>query len=202
MNTPKQDLGFIKGVRKSGAEPFHINGKKLPETLLSFWQWSSSGLMGNALRGMLAEFIVATDLGCAGGTGQQWNAYDLVTPDGVKVEVKSAAYLQNWSQKKLSTIQFGIRPALGWDVKTQKRSETRTRLADVYVFCLLKHKDKESVDPLNMAQWDFYILSTEVLDKNLPGQKTLSLRSLKRLNPSIVSYGQIGEEVKQQARRR
>ena len=114
------------------------------------------------------------------------------------MEVKSAAYLQRWSQKKLSNIQFGIQQTRGWDAETKKRSLTKIRQADVYVFCLLIHQDKDTVDPLNLDQWEFYVLSTEVIDRKLGGQKTVSLATLQKLNPLRVGYGSIGEAVKQQ----
>ena len=53
------NLKAIPNVRRIGSEPFHIDGTDLPNTLLNFWQWSSSEVVGNALRGMLAEYIVA-----------------------------------------------------------------------------------------------------------------------------------------------
>ncbi|MCB0035652.1 MAG: hypothetical protein KDE51_16580, partial [Anaerolineales bacterium] len=64
---------------KSGQEPFTDNGQPLPLTLLDFWQWSSSDLVNNALRGVLAEFIVASALGCQTPTRTEWDAYDLQT---------------------------------------------------------------------------------------------------------------------------
>lgn len=48
---------------KTGAEPFYNNGAFLPKrTLLDFWRWAASDLVGNALRGILAEYIVACAL--------------------------------------------------------------------------------------------------------------------------------------------
>ena len=38
------------------------------------------------------------------------------------------------------------------------------RQSDVYVFALLKHKDKQTVDPLNVKQWDFHVVPTKALD--------------------------------------
>ena len=56
---------------------------------------------------MLAEFIVATALGIpTDGVREGWAAWDLTTPGGVRVEVKTAAYLQSWAQKELSKISF------------------------------------------------------------------------------------------------
>jgi hypothetical protein len=66
-------------------------------TLLDFWQWAYSDLLSNTNRGRLAEFIVARALSLGlTDVRIEWDAVDLVTPTGVKVEVKSAAYLQSW----------------------------------------------------------------------------------------------------------
>ena len=45
--------------RKRGDDPFHINEEPLDFNLQSFWQWSSSDLVSNATRGIIAEYIVA-----------------------------------------------------------------------------------------------------------------------------------------------
>ena len=92
----KADFPALTVKRKTGDEPFSVNGRPTGFVLLNFWQWLASDLVDNALRGALAEYIVACDLGIADGTRPGWNAYDLITPEGIKVEVKSAAYLQSW----------------------------------------------------------------------------------------------------------
>jgi hypothetical protein len=33
---------------KMGDEPFHVDGKDLPLTLLDYWRWSGSDLVSNA----------------------------------------------------------------------------------------------------------------------------------------------------------
>src|SRR5207248_1997953 len=124
------------------------------------------------------EYIVAQALGVAQGIRAEWESFDLKTPAGVKIEVKSAAYLQTWYHKKLSTISFAIRPTQDWDASTGEYSSDFKRRADIYVFCLLKHKDKESVNPLDLSQWEFYILSASILDERFPTQKQLSINSL------------------------
>jgi len=80
----------------TGSEEFNNGGLKLPASLLDFWKWSSSDLLSNALRGVLTEFIVAMALGISiDKPREEWAAYDLVTNDGIKVEVKSAVYVQS-----------------------------------------------------------------------------------------------------------
>src|SRR5215831_11893730 len=186
-----QSLDKLHVVRKMGAEPFHANGCPFAFDVLSFWQWSSSDLVSNAMRGVLAEYLVACALDVADGTRIEWDAYDLKTQGGVKVEVKSAAYLQSWKQTKLSTICFDVRPTVGWDASTNGFSPERKRQADVYVFALLKHQEKATLDPLNVAQWDFYVLPTAVLDEKCPNQKQISLTTLLQLQPIKASFGRI-----------
>ena len=146
------NLKAIKTDKKSGSEPFKSHGQELPIQLLSFWQWSSSDLVGNALRGMLAEYIVSYALGDEREVRQEWDAYDIQTPDGIKVEVKSSAHLQSWPQCDFSNITFNIKKTKGWNAKTNEYSSKFMRQADVYVFCLLNHKDKATVEPLNLDQ--------------------------------------------------
>jgi len=177
------ELPAIKVSRKNGTESFHDNEKSTPFNLLSFWQWSSSDLVGNTLRGMLAEYIIASAVGSTKGTRTEWDAFDIETPDKIKIEVKSSAYIQSWSQPKLSAISFGIQPTLGWDSKSNTYSKDRVRQSNIYVFCLLAHKDKDTIDPLNLDQWVFYIITTKTLNKAVGNQKTISLSSLEKLKP-------------------
>ena len=192
----------IEVSRKSGIESFHENGKPLKENLLSFWQWSASELVGNAMRGILAEYIVASAVGLSDGSRTEWDAYDIETKEGIKVEVKSGAYIQSWSQRKLSSIQFGIRPTRKIDIQNNTYSTTAKRQSDVYVFCVLHHKDQSTIDPLDLEQWVFYILPTEELNKSVGGQKTITLSSLIRLNPMEAVYRKVYSAIKQAANKK
>ncbi|TDK96490.1 hypothetical protein EI067_15420 [Mycobacterium paragordonae] len=143
-----------------------------------FWEWAYGDLLSNTTRGVLAEYIVATALGIHDTTRVEWDRYDLVIGD-IGVEVKSAAYVQTWKQTQLSKIVFGIRPAMGWDARTDTFAESAGRSADVYVFCLLETKDRGAINPLDVAQWTFYVLPTS----KLPEQNTI------RLAPLIAKFG-------------
>ena len=184
-------LPQLRIEKRTGDEPFSLNGQPLELTLREFWQWSSSDLVDNTMRGVLAEFIVASALGVTRKPRVGWDAYDLETPTGIKVEVKSAAYLQSWFQKTYSSICFNIRPTRRYDGSTNELDTEVKRQADVYVFCLLKEKDKSKVDPLNLNQWLFFILPAAELNKRFPIQKTIGLSALKSLAPREVRYGQI-----------
>lgn len=189
----------LKLTRKIGNEQFTLSGKPLDFQLIEFWQWSVSDLTSNATRGRLAEFLVATALNLTNGVRNEWDAFDLLLPNGTKLEIKSAAYLQSWSHAKLSAINFKIRQTFAWDSNTNKSSTESARQADIYVFCLLKHTDKATIDPMNLDQWEFYLLPTKVLNEKFPTQKSIGLSSLMKLQPVISSYENLAKRILQLA---
>lgn len=191
------NLGKKAAELKSGNEHLLFREKRLGNTLLDFWRWSVSDLLSNATRGRFAEFIVATatriDISIC---RDEWSAYDLETPEGIKVEVKSAAFLQSWSQASYSQVSFSIKESQIWDADTNKFSNSRKRHADVYVFCLLNHMDKRTVDPMNLDQWEFYVLPTDLISKKIVGSKSISLSKLRSMVDS-VSYDDLANTIKE-----
>jgi len=182
-------------MERTGEEYFTFNNKKLSINVLSFWQWSSSDLLVNVFRGKLAEFIVASSIDLIENQREEWDAYDLITEKGLKVEIKSSAYLQSWNQAKLSKITFGIQPTVVW-LDNNQRSKTIKRQADIYVFCVLNHKDKKTVNPLNLNQWNFYIIDTKILNSERTNQKTITLSSLLELNPEKLDYSGLEDSIR------
>lgn len=190
------NLQRLSIARKVGKERFHINGNKLNFDLLSFWQWSSSDLISNVTRGNVAEYIVARGLGLAERAVRDgWAAFDLETPSGIKIEVKSAAYVQSWHQKRLSSITFMTPKTRAWDADTNIQSSESKRQADVYVFALLAHTDKTTIDPLNLDQWRFYLLPTATLDERTRSQHSITLRSLEKLCSEAITYAGLSKAV-------
>lgn len=186
------DLGRLIVSRKTGEEYFHTDATDLHFTLLDFWQWSASDLVSNATRGRLAEYIVAKALDVdTGGVRNEWEAYDLRTGHGIRIEVKSAAYIQSWFQSRVSSITFLIRPTRAWDADTNRQSPDAKRQADVYVFALLAHRDKSTVNPLNVDQWRFYVVSTPVLNARTRSQHSITLNSLEILAGRSVVFSEL-----------
>lgn len=162
----------------------------------SFWQWAYSDFLSNAQRGVLAEYIVAQALGATETPRKEWDAVDLVTSSGIKVEVKSAAYLQRWEQKKKSDIRFDIANKKSWDADTNITSTEALRSADVYVFCLYTEEtDKSPERPLNLDKWDFLVCSTAFLNLNFPNQKTIGMAALEQAGLKRVSYSGLCDEL-------
>jgi hypothetical protein len=56
------------------------------------------------------------------------------------------------------------------------------RQADVYVFAVLYHQDKATLNPFDLDQWNFYVLSTKVLNERTRSQHSITLKSLQALS--------------------
>ena len=181
----------------NGTEKFTLNGKCTDITINDYWSWAYSDLLNNASRGVLAEFLIYSAIRSTPPENSQmrvdWAPYDLTSPSGRRIEVKSAAYLQSWDQEYYSKIIFDIAPHRAWDAKTGYAPEAK-RNSDLYVFCVYTalSRDKSILD---LDLWDFYVLPTSVLNQKIPDQKTIGLQSLKKLNPIKTSYSDLGRTI-------
>ena len=184
MSSPTQRL---QGSEQFGSERFKV---------LEFWQWAYSDLLSNTLRGILAEFLVVQAVGAAGRTRKEWDAFDVITPEGLRIEVKSAAYIQTWHQDKLSKISFDIACKTSWDAETNTTDLEPNRSADIYVFALLHEKNRDRLNPTDLTQWTFFVLPTTRLN-DLGPQKTISLNSLRKLDPIETSFERLADTIRQ-----
>lgn len=189
------NLPNIKTEKKSGKESFQTDNEDLPFSVLNFWQWYASDLLDNTTRGFLAEFLVAQALGQTGTPRVEWDAYDVKTDSGIKVEVKSASYIQSWEQSGYSKISFNISSTQGWEADSNTYSDEKIRQADVYVFCLLHYKDQKTIDPLNLDQWAFYVISTKRLNEKVGNQKSIALSRLVDIGATKVEFDQLEEAI-------
>lgn len=162
---------------------------------ISFWQWAFSDFLSNALRGVLAEYIVGSATDSVSGKRVEWDAYDLKTETGVRIEVKSAAYLQSWKQSKPSLIRFDIAKKQSWYAETNSYSVESARSADVYVFCVFSENNREIADPLDLEQWFFLVAPVHVLDANFSNQKSVALSSLESTGIKRITFAQLTDEI-------
>lgn len=195
------NLGPLELQLKSGKETFTSDGAPLDFDVLEFWRWSTSDLVDNTTRGVLAEFIVAKALGIDTTLPREgWATWDLnwrVAPDTtLAIEVKSAAYLQSWGQKRLSTIQFVVPRRRGFDAVANELEQSASRHAHVYVFCLLAHQDKTTIEPTDLDQWRFWAVPTKHLDDRQRSQHSITLNSLITLAGEPVTFGELTAKVR------
>lgn len=158
-----------------------------------FWSWALSDLRTNTVRPMLAEFLVAQALGAATQPRIEWDAYDVVTPDGIRVEVKSSAYLQAWTQERPSAIRFGGLNGRTWDA-VAGYSSAASYNADVYVFAVVTARDHGSYDPLDVAQWSFWVLPKATVEAT--GLRSLGLSRIEALAGASIPYEELARTVR------
>ena len=174
----------IRTRRKTGDETF----SGMPHTLREYWAWAHSDIASNAERGKLAEYIVHCAIGGSTPCRTEWDAFDVLSREGVRIEVKSSAYLQTWNQSRFSKIQFDIAPKNAWDAAANVYAKEPCRSADVYVFCLFACQDAKCAEPLDLKQWEFFVLNTCVLNERAPAQKKIGLNALLRLGARKVDF--------------
>ena len=189
-----------------GSEQLTFKDKELGSSVLDFWSWAYSDLIRNVNRGAFAEFIVLEAMNNQSGiTPPRTNfrvsmdAYDLLSPDGIRVEVKSSAYIQAWESEHPARISFRIAPAKSLDSSGNYSADSQyCRHSDVYVFCVWTAMSREQ-NILDLSLWDFYVIATTRLDQKVPNQKTITFQSLLSLQPRKVDYFGLYEAIRSEA---
>ena len=161
-------------------------------TVADFWRFAMPDLRMNNTRGLFAEFLVSQAV-----KSQQprveWASHDVETQDGLRIEVKTSAYLQAWEQRSLSPIRFGGLRARTWSPGAGYR-ETKSYNADVYVFAVQTARDHAAYDPLDTSQWDFYVLpcpEVAALDSD-----SLGLGAVHEAAGAPVPFSELGNRIR------
>jgi hypothetical protein len=176
----------------SGNEP--ITGADA--RLRDFWAWAYSDLRANTVRPMLAEYLVARAVGADLRPRVEWDSYDVLTPHGLRLEVKSSAYLQAWEQPRLSAITFGGLRARVWT--DDGREVEQTYNADGYVFAVQTATEHAAYDALDLDQWSFWVLPAAAVAAT--GQRSLRLSVVREMAGPPVGYAELAQRIRQVAR--
>ncbi|MDP4000217.1 MAG: hypothetical protein Q8Q11_02170 [bacterium] len=182
------------GTKLNMDEPFRNLPKPFKRTAQDYWQWGYSAVLSNTDRGVLAEYIVAVLLGIDEAARIPWDACDLRLPDGKKIEVKSTAKLQAWSQGKLNEPRIVLKPTKAYDPRTNTYLPADFN-ADVYIFCFFKTEKLEKANLLDMSQWDFYVFSQTQIMGLLAGRKSISLKQLESEGFKSISADSVASAV-------
>jgi len=180
-------------------DSFKYHGK---ETLsvLDFWRFKYCQLSGQSAE--IAEFFVSKALGIDKAENvNYWSAYD-ISYRGRRIEVKETKYVHPWNHKRVSEVRtFSIAPTKNeyWNDGFEKENKgVLSRQNDIYVFCLNTNRDIMNPDPLNMDDWEFYIIPTFRINAYAGNmQKTISLNEVKKLSSGAVCFDGIKEKVDQ-----
>lgn len=175
----------------SGDEMFMMGREPRGFNIRHFWSYMYSNVLDNT--GDLAEFIVAAALGIKFNKKYGWTLYDIDYRDK-RIEVKATAYVQPWradgnyseqrvfSIRKTHTIEGDMNSPLA-------------RNSDVYVFVLNTAKKMEEANPLNLEQWCFWVIRTEIINALCGENKTISLKKIQDLGGDGVTFDELKLEI-------
>jgi hypothetical protein len=186
--------GYSGGETLGGAEV-----RLTDASILNFWQWAYSDLTNNVNRGVFAEWMVAKLLGIEQLESRlAWQPWDIETPNGVRIEVKAAAYVHAWTpgesdddaaRVQSPTVVFSsLRTHLWTDHLQRDVANDLTYNADLYVFCLQAHPGRHEWDGLDLGQWEFYVLPKSALEDH--GTTSMRLSTVSRLSGGALSAGE------------
>ncbi len=66
--------------------------------------------------------------------------------------------------------------------------------ADCYVFCVYTETERSKANVLDMSQWEFYVVATERINRQLGAQKTAALSTIRTL-AGPVGYARLKERI-------
>jgi hypothetical protein len=162
---------------------------------LEFVDWAFGNTMDNALRGVVAEYLVHKAVGGIAEHRVNWDAYDVEMPDSCKIEVKTSGYLQEWQQARPSIIQFDIARKDPWIAKENRFVGQKCRYSDIWVFAVHTEQDPELADPFKTDQWQFLVTSARWLDETFGDQKSVRYSVLLGKGLKPVNYSELAREI-------
>ncbi|MBN1162503.1 hypothetical protein JXA34_02025 [Patescibacteria group bacterium] len=189
----------VEPKKLTGKETFKNANKEF--SVLQFWQFAFSNLNSNVLRGDLAEFFIENALRDVEHITikNPWGDFDVVTNEGTKIETKCSAFLQDWDQKELSKPLFsGLRAKdLYWNsaVSDFKADSGKDYKSDIYVFVLQNHKNPETLNLLDMNQWEFFVLSRDELKEISKNASSVSLVKLQKENVEPIHFNGLRQAI-------
>lgn len=169
-------------------------------SVLEFWQYGFSNLNSNIIRGSLAEFIVENLLKNKEEIKirNPWGDFDVLYKNK-KIEIKCSSYLQDWDQDNFSKITFSGLKAKGlyWSTAVGKfnKDAQKEYKADIYILCLVNHKDPKTLNLLDLNQWSFYILTKEELKNISNNGSSISLAKLEKCNILPLRYKEVKDYI-------
>jgi hypothetical protein len=165
-------------------------------TVEDFWRFAIPDLRVNNVRGWLAEFLVWRALGVERPRRIEWDAYDVIW-EGIRIEVKSSAYLQVWAQKKPSALVFTDLSSHFWPLDAATPAAESSYNADVYVLCVNTAPSHDKYDVLDLAHWHVAVLSRVAVAAI--GQKSLSWARVLQASGGEIGWAELPDAVRQAA---
>ena len=177
----------------NGKEKFVSQNKELEFGMLEFWCSKFSNIYN--IQEYIAEFLVEQALGIEKSHNTEyWTLFDILYKD-YRIEIKETGYYHPWNENgKISEMRrFGITKANS-KYENKDTNNIYERQNDIYVFCLNVGKTKETSNPLNIDNWEFYIVPTKTINEVCKNNKSIGLNKVQKI-ATKVNYFEIKEYI-------
>jgi len=161
-------------------------------SLSDFWSWAFGDLCDDDIKGIFAEWMVLKLLGIPSERRISWANSDIITKDGVRIEVKATSHWQSWklldesgalrvpplhpiSSNNRAKIKFGGLRARD-AVTVPDPSKNIAFKSDIYVFAFQHEEEPELWNAMDLSQWEFYLLPVKKLEEL--GRSSVPLKKL------------------------
>lgn len=170
--------------------------------LVHFYKWAFGDLTASDSDiGVIGEFLVGDTLGCLESERKTQAIFDLVTREGVSVEVKTTTRTVPRVTKD---------PVYQWNVSDQRTAlEGRRELADVWVFLAAKFPETRRMRPAASAQlsvfdpkyWTCWIVTGETVRAS-GCRKSVSQATFDRLGVTAQPFADFKKAFRQLTKER
>ena len=178
-----------------GKEMFIFDGEAVGFDFLDFWRFHYSNIYD--LQDKIAEFVVSKALGIDNAHNDQyWTLWD-ISYRNKRIEIKETSYYHSFNEEGKVSRQrvFGITKANGSYDPTNSGNNDFCRQNDIYVFCLNTGDTRETSNPLNLNNWEFYVVPTALINEKCGDNKTISLGRIKSLGVATCAYNRLKSEI-------
>lgn len=167
-----------------------------------FFQWAFSDLCDDDIKGWFAEWLIAKICQIPTQRRVSWANSDLITPEGLRIEIKASAFWQSWkfvdeygvdmsapSHTPVPRSQVRFTGLVARDSVKPNISEEAKFKSDVYIFAFHNQEDWQQWSALDIDKWEFYVLTHEEIIAL--GSKSISLKKLEkfgRLSPEKLKH--------------
>ncbi|OLF11525.1 hypothetical protein BLA60_11195 [Actinophytocola xinjiangensis] len=161
------------------------------DDLAAFATWLLGDLRDNTDRAKFAEWLVARALGAdTTHPRDPWAGWDVLTPDGITVEVKCTGLLQSWSSTTPSPPGYH---RLITRAPEASQGEPPAVRAQVYVFGVHLCRDSTAYNVLDVTQWEFRVVPGRVVAAW--NQKSIRLAVLQERGYTAITYADLAQAV-------
>lgn len=168
----------------NGDEKFVLNNKELKFGILDFWKSKHSNIFN--MQSEIAEFLVEKALGIDKAQNTDyWTLWD-ISYRNYRIEVKETGYYHLWNENSKISFKrsFGITKANS-SYESEETENKFERQNDIYVFCLNTGNTKETSNPMNVNNWEFYIVSTAIINEQCGDNKHISLGRVRKIAKQV-----------------